>query len=73
MDTEITVSGIHQSFEIGERQRLVGCECTDDPETQTLVNQTIEIRSGALLLRTRRTRIRCRRNLFTFSVLLLTA
>lgn len=50
MNAEITVSGIHQVFEIAERQRLVGGECANDPETQALVDQAVEIGSGTLCL-----------------------
>ena len=57
VNAEVTVSGIHQVLQIAERQRLVRGERADDSETQTLVDQTIEIWRGALLFRTYRASI----------------
>ena len=50
MDAEIAVSSIHQPLERAECQRLICSEGADDSEPQALVNQTIEVRRGALLL-----------------------
>ena len=50
MDAEIAVSSIHQALERAECQRLIRGEGADDSEPQALVNQTIEVRRGALLL-----------------------
>lgn len=66
--TEIAVSGVHQVFEIAERQRLVCSERTDDAETQTFMDQAIEIWSRTRLLGG--ARIRRRRVLFPYIFLL---
>ena len=65
MNTEIAVSRIHQVLQIAERQRLISGQRADDSETQTFMNQAIEIRRGTLLLRTGRL-VDPRRSAFRF-------
>ncbi len=55
---QVSVSRVHQFFQIAERQRFIRSQRTDDSEAQPFVDQTIEVRGRALLFRASDLRIR---------------
>lgn len=56
--TQVSIGRTHQTLQIAEGQRFIRREGTDDPEPQSLVNQTIEVWSRALFPRPGSLRIR---------------
>ena len=44
MHTEISVGRVHQALQVTESQRLVCGQSADDPQTQSFMNQPIQLR-----------------------------
>jgi hypothetical protein len=42
VNAQVAVSGLHETLQFIERQRLVDCQGTHDTQTQPLVNEAIE-------------------------------